>query len=70
MAKGFVGARSKLYETARELVERSLPMPTATGSRKSVSCASVDHTLNAAARENGLSYSVFMRGLNLARRVP
>ncbi|MGD9608527.1 MAG: 50S ribosomal protein L20 [Desulfovibrionaceae bacterium] len=67
MAKGFVGARSKLYETARELVERSLAYAYRDRKQKKRELRKLwIIRINAAARENGLSYSVFMRGLNLA----
>ena len=67
MAKGFVGARSKLYETARELVERSLAYAYRDRKQKKRELRKLwIIRINAAARENGLSYSVFMRGLTLA----
>lgn len=67
MAKGFVGARSKLYETAREVVERSLVYAFRDRKQKKRELRKLwIIRINAAARENGLSYSVFMRGLTLA----
>ena len=67
MAKGFRGGRSRLYRTARVAVERSLAY--AFGGRK-------DRKrqfrklwilrINAGARENGLSYSRLIDGLNKA----
>ncbi len=67
MAKGYVGARSKLYETAREVVERSLAYAFRDRKQKKRELRKLwIIRINAAARENGLSYSVFMRGLSLA----
>lgn len=67
MAKGYVGARSKLYETAREVAERSLVYAYRDRKQRKRQLRKLwIIRINAAARENGLSYSVFMRGLNLA----
>jgi large subunit ribosomal protein L20 len=67
MAKGYVGARSKLYETAREVAERSLVYAYRDRKQKKRQMRQLWIVrINAAARENGLSYSVFMRGLTLA----
>jgi len=67
MAKGYVGARSKLYETAREVAERSLVYAYRDRKQKKRQMRKLwIIRINAAARENGLSYSVFMRGLTLA----
>jgi large subunit ribosomal protein L20 len=67
MAKGYVGARSKLYETAREVAERSLVYAYRDRKQKKRQLRQLWIVrINAAARENGLSYSVFMRGLTLA----
>jgi len=71
MAKGFVGARSKLYETARELVERSLAYAYRDRKQKKRELRKLwIIRINAAARENGLSYSVFHARPELGRRVP
>ncbi len=67
MAKGFRGARHRLYRTAREAVERSLAY--AYHGRK---LRKRDFRklwiirINAGARENGLSYSRLMHGLSKA----
>ena len=67
LAKGFVAARSTLYETAREEVERSLVFAFRDRKQKKRALRKLwIERINAAARENGLSYSVFMRGLSLA----
>ncbi len=67
MAKGYVGARSKLYETAREVAERSLVYAYRDRKQRKRQMRKLWIVrINAAARENGLSYSVFMRGLSLA----
>ncbi len=64
MAKGFRGGRSVLYRTAREAVERSLAYAFAgRKQRKRDFRALWIMRINAAARENGLSYSRFMNGL-------
>ncbi len=67
LAKGYVGARSKLYETARETVERSLAYAYRDRKTKKREFRKLwIMRINAAAREHGMSYSVFMRGLSLA----
>lgn len=67
LAKGYRGARSKLYETARETVERALVYAYRDRkTRKREFRKLWIIRINAAARQNGLSYSSFMRGLNLA----
>jgi large subunit ribosomal protein L20 len=67
LAKGYVGARSKLYETARESVERSLAYAYRDRKTKKREFRKLwIMRINAAAREHGMSYSVFMRGLSLA----
>ena len=67
MAKGYVGARSKLYETAREVAERSLVYAYRDRKQRKRQMRQLwILRINAAARECGLSYSVFMRGLSLA----
>jgi ribosomal protein L20 len=64
MAKGFRGGRSVLYRTAREAVERSLAYAFAGRKlRKRDFRALWIMRINAAARENGLSYSRFINGL-------
>jgi large subunit ribosomal protein L20 len=67
LAKGYVAARGTLYETAREVVERSLAYAYRDRKQKKRQLRKLwIIRINAAARENGLSYSVFMRGLTLA----
>jgi large subunit ribosomal protein L20 len=64
MAKGYVGARSKLYETAREVAERSLVYAFRDRKQRKRQMRKLwILRINAAAREHGLSYSVFMHGL-------
>jgi len=67
MAKGFVGARSVLYETARENVERALAYAYRDRKVKKREFRKLwIMRINAAARENGMSYGKFMHGLTLA----
>jgi len=67
LAKGYRGARSKLYETARETVERALVYAYRDRKVKKREFRKLwILRINAAARENGLSYSKFIRGLALA----
>jgi len=64
MAKGFRGGRSVLYRTAREAVERSLAYAYRGRKERKRDFRSLWIVrINAAARENGLSYSRFMNGL-------
>ena len=66
-AKGFRGARHRLYRTAREAVERSLQKSfIGRKARKRDFRALWIMRINAGARIHGLSYSVFMHGLKLA----
>jgi large subunit ribosomal protein L20 len=67
MAKGYRGARSKLYRTAREVVERALCFAYRDRKQRKRQFRTLwIMRINAAARENGLSYSMFMNGLNKA----
>ena len=67
LAKGFRGGRSKLYRTAREAVERSLVYSYRDRKvRKREFRKLWILRINAAARENGLSYSRFMDGMKKA----
>lgn len=67
LARGFRGARSRLYRTAREAVERAWSNSFAgRKQRKRDMRALWIMRVNAGARENGLSYSRFMHGLKLA----
>ncbi len=63
-AKGFRGARSRLYRTAREAVERSMQNSfEGRKQRKRDFRALWILRINAGARLSGLSYSRFMHGL-------
>lgn len=67
LAKGFRGARHKLYRTAREAVERSWQNSFAgRKQRKRDFRALWILRINAGSRQHGLSYSRFMHGLKLA----
>jgi large subunit ribosomal protein L20 len=67
LAKGYRGARSKLYRTARETVERSLVFAYRDRKvRKREFRKLWILRINAAAREHGMSYSRFINGLALA----
>lgn len=67
LAKGFRGARHKLYRTAREAVERSWQNSFfGRKQRKRDFRALWIARVNAGARLHGLSYSRFMHGLKLA----
>ena len=67
MAKGYRGGHSKLYRTARETVERALCYAYRDRKQRKREFRSLWIVrINAAARECGLSYSKFMRGLSLA----
>ena len=66
-AKGYRGARSRLYRTAREAVERSMAYATRDRKvRKREFRKLWILRINAGAREHGLSYSRFMHGLQTA----
>lgn len=67
LAKGFRGARHRLYRTAREAVERSWSNSfSGRKQRKRDFRALWIMRINAGARLSGLSYSRFMHGLKLA----
>ena len=67
LAKGFRGARHRLYRTAREAVERSLSNSfRGRKQRKRDFRALWIMRINAGVREHGLSYSRFMHGLKQA----
>ena len=64
-AKGFWGARSKLYRTAREAVERAQVYAYRDRRTKKREFRRLWVTrINAAARMHGMSYSRFIDGLN------
>lgn len=67
LAKGFRGARHRLYKTAREAVERSWSnMFFGRKQRKRDFRELWIIRVNAGCRENGISYSRFIHGLKLA----
>lgn len=67
MAKGYRGAGSRLYRTARERVEKALCHAYRDRKRKKREFRKLwIMRINAAARINGLSYSRMMNGLKLA----
>ncbi len=66
-AKGYYGARSRLYRVARESVERAWVYAYRDRrQRKRMFRRLWIIRINAAARLNGISYSRFMRGLKAA----
>ncbi len=66
-AKGYYGARSKLFKTAREAVEKGWRYAYRDRKqRKRIFRALWITRINAAARENGLSYSRMINGLKRA----
>ncbi|MDK2955915.1 MAG: large subunit ribosomal protein [Desulfovibrionales bacterium] len=67
LAKGYRGSGSRLYRTARERVEKALSNAYDDRKRKKREFRKLwIQRINAAARENGLSYSRFMNGLSAA----
>lgn len=67
LAKGFRGARHRLYKTAREAVERSWSNSFFGRKQRKRNFRELwIIRINAGCRENGLSYSRFMHGLKLA----
>ena len=75
LAKGYFGAKSKLYRTANEAVMKSLSYAYRDRKQKKREFRKLwIARINAAARMNGLSYSKFMNalkkaGINLNRKV-
>ena len=66
-AKGYYGARSKPFKTAREAVERGWRYAYRDRKQRKRTFRALWITrINAAARENGLSYSRLINGLKLA----
>jgi len=66
-AKGYYGARSKLLKTAREAVEHGWRYAYRDRKQKKRTFRALWITrINAAARENGLSYSRLINGLKCA----
>ena len=67
LAKGYFGSKSKLYRVARQAVMKSLSYAYVGRKAKKRDFRKLwIARINAAARLNGLSYSKFMHGLNLA----
>ncbi len=66
-AKGYYGARSKLFKTAREAVEHGWRYAYRDRKQRKRTFRALWITrINAAARENGLSYSRLINGLKCA----
>ncbi len=66
-AKGYYGSKSKLYRTANQAVIKSLSYAFIGRKHRKRDFRRLWITrINAAARQNGLSYSKFMHGLKLA----
>ncbi len=67
-AKGYRGARSRLYKVARQAVDKAGQYAYRDRRQKKRQFRSLwIARINAAARENGISYSRFIAGLNKAR---
>ena len=67
LAKGYWGARSKQYRTAKQAVMRAQAHAFAGRKQRKRDFRRLwIARINAAARQNGLSYSRFMNGLKLA----
>jgi large subunit ribosomal protein L20 len=67
LAKGYRGGRSKLFRTAKSAVIKSLTYSYRDRKRRKRDFRRVWVVrINAAARENGLSYSKFIAGLKMA----
>ena len=67
LAKGYRGARSKLYRTATEAVDRALKYAYRDRKARKRDFRKIWITrINAAARLNNLSYSRFIKGLHQA----
>ncbi len=66
-SKGYFGAKSKLHRYAKEAVERGLKFAYIGRKNKKRDFRRLWIVrINAAARQNGMSYSQFMHGLKLA----
>jgi len=66
LAKGYRGAKSKLYRTANQAVMKSLAYAYRDRKQKKRNFRQLwIARINAAARANGMSYSRFMNGLKL-----
>ena len=69
-AKGYYGAKSRSYKSAKEQVRHSLQYQyrDRRTTKREIRRLWITR-INAAARINGLSYSVFMNGIELDRKV-
>jgi large subunit ribosomal protein L20 len=68
MAEGYRGGRNNLYRSAREAVERGLAFAYRDRKQRKREFRRLWIVrINAAARENGLSYSQLMHGLKMAQ---
>lgn len=66
-AKGFYGARSKLFRTATEAVDRALRLSTEHRKLKKRDFRQLWITrISAGCKMNGMNYSIFMHGLKKA----
>lgn len=66
-AKGYFGARSRLYRTAKDAVEKAMQYSYRDRRQRKRNFRSLWITrINAAARQQGMSYSQFMHGLKEA----
>lgn len=67
LAKGYFGAKSKLYRVARQAVMKSLSYAYVGRKAKKRDFRKLwIARINAGCRQNGMSYSAFMHGLKLA----
>ena len=67
LSKGYFGSKSKLYRVARQAVMKSLSYAYVGRKAKKRDFRKLwIARINAACRLNGMSYSTFMHGLNLA----
>jgi len=67
-ARGYYGARSKLYRTAAEAVDRAMRLATIHRKQKKRDYRSLWIVrLSAACRQHGMTYSRFIEGLTKAR---
>ena len=67
LAKGYFGAKSKLYRVARQAVMKSLSYAYVGRKAKKRDFRKLwIAIINAGCRQNGMSYSAFMHGLKLA----
>ncbi|MCK4578131.1 MAG: 50S ribosomal protein L20 [Candidatus Marinimicrobia bacterium] len=65
LAKGYYGTRSRNYRTAKDAVTRALTYSYRDRRQRKRQFRRLWITrINAAARQNGVSYSIFMRGLS------